>query len=144
MAAEQSDADHNTIANFRKNNPEAIKRVFRATVELAKGHNLIGGKIIAGDGTKLRAQNSKKNNYNHKKIKRHIEYIDRRLEEYNTELAKADGDKEKQKIKDEIDKHQGRRKNYENLQHQLDESGQDQISTSDPESRHNLSRNPAG
>ena len=51
MAAEQSDADHNTIANFRKNNPEAIKRVFRATVELAKGHNLIGGKIIAGDGT---------------------------------------------------------------------------------------------
>lgn len=132
--------DHNTIANFRKNNPEAIKRVFRATVELAKDHNLIGGRIIAGDGTKLRAQNSKKNNYNHKKIKRHLEYIDRKLEEYNTELAKADGDREKEKIKDEIDKHQGRRKNYENLQQQLDESGQDQISTSDPESRHLIIR----
>lgn len=132
--------DHNTIANFRKNNPEAIKRVFRATVELAGAHNLIGGKIIAGDGTKLRAQNSKKNNYNHKKIKRHMEYIDLRLEEYNAELAKADGDSEKQKIKDEIDKHQGRRKGYEELQQQLDGSGQDQISTSDPESRHMIIR----
>src|SRR5690606_28015935 len=28
--------DHNTISNFRRDNPEAIKKVFRATVELAK------------------------------------------------------------------------------------------------------------
>jgi transposase len=27
--------DHNTIANFRKNNPKAIKHVFQATVQLA-------------------------------------------------------------------------------------------------------------
>ncbi|MBK5210545.1 MAG: transposase, partial [Flavobacteriaceae bacterium] len=69
---EQLSPDHNTIANFRKDNPDAIKRVFRATVQLAKNFNLIGGKIIAGDGTKLRAQNSKKNNFNTKKIDRHL------------------------------------------------------------------------
>jgi len=132
--------DHNTIANFRKDNPVAIKRVFRSTVQLAKAHSLIGGKIIAGDGTKLRAQNSKKNNYNHKKIKRHIEYIDRKLEEYNAALAQADGDSEKKKINDEIDRHKGRRKGYEDLQQQLEESGQEQISTSDPESRHLIIR----
>lgn len=40
--------DHNTIANFRKNNPKAIKHVFRATVELAMNFKLIGGRIIAG------------------------------------------------------------------------------------------------
>ncbi|MCZ2248215.1 MAG: transposase, partial [Bacteroidia bacterium] len=51
--------DHNTISNFRKDNPKAIKKVFRATVELAKNFELIGGKLLAGDGTKLRAQNSK-------------------------------------------------------------------------------------
>lgn len=132
--------DHNTIANFRKNNPEAIKRVFRATVELAKNHDLIGGRLLAGDGTKLRAQNSKKNNYNHKKIKRHLGYIDNKLEEYNKALAQADGDDEKQAIDDEINNHKGRRKGYEKLQQQLDESGQDQISTSDPESRHMIIR----
>ncbi|WP_394908101.1 transposase, partial [uncultured Mesonia sp.] len=56
--------DHNTIARFRKNNPKAIARVFRASVSIAKNFNLIGGELIAGDSTKLRAQNSKKNNYN--------------------------------------------------------------------------------
>ena len=59
--------DHNTISNFRKDNPKAIKKVFRQTVQLAKNLDLIGGILIAGDGTKFRAQNSKKNNYNQKK-----------------------------------------------------------------------------
>jgi len=60
--------DHNTIANFRKNNSKAIRKVFRATVSLAKNFDLIGGKLLAGDGTKLRAQNSKKNNLSKKKL----------------------------------------------------------------------------
>ena len=33
--------DHNTIANFRKDNPKAIQKVFRATVQLAKHFDLI-------------------------------------------------------------------------------------------------------
>ncbi len=52
--------DHNTIARFRKDNSKAIKKVFRQTVSLAKNFNLIGGLLIGGDSTKLRAQNSKK------------------------------------------------------------------------------------
>jgi len=55
--------DHNTISNFRRDNSKSIKKVFRAIVKLAQSFNLIGGKLIAGDSTKLRAQNSKKNNY---------------------------------------------------------------------------------
>jgi len=53
--------DHNTISNFRQDNPKAIKKVFRTTVQIAKNFNLIGGNLIAGDSTKFRAQNSKKN-----------------------------------------------------------------------------------
>ena len=68
--------DHNTISNFRRDNPRAIKKVFRATVNIAKNLDLIGGILLAGDGTKLRAQNSKKNNYNQKKIDRHLAYIE--------------------------------------------------------------------
>jgi transposase len=49
--------DHNTIANFRRDNPKAIKKVFRETVRIARYFNLIGGTLIAGDSTKLRAQN---------------------------------------------------------------------------------------
>src|SRR5512133_911429 len=94
--------DHNTISNFRRDNEKAIKKVFRATVEIARHFDLIGGKLIAGDSTKLRAQNSKKNNYNQAKIDRHVAYIDNKLEEYTRALAENDGDN--QQIMDEIKK----------------------------------------
>ena len=88
--------DHNTISNFRMDNSKAIKKVFRATVKIAKHFDLIGGKLIAGDSTKFRAQNSKKNNFNQRKIDRHKAYIDNKLDEYNNQLSEADGDKKEQ------------------------------------------------
>lgn len=132
--------DHNTISNFRRDNPKAIKKVFRSTVQIAKHFNLIGGKLIAGDSTKMRAQNSKKNNFNHKKIDRHIAYIDTKVEDYNKELAAAD-DNAKKQLKQEIQKHNQRKENYKQLQKQLKESGLPQVSTSDPESRQMITRN---
>jgi hypothetical protein len=132
--------DHNTISNFRRDNPKAIKQVFRQTVEMAKHFKLIGGKLLAGDSSKFRAQNSKKNNFNKKKIQRHVEYIDNKLDEYNRQLAELDGD-HKQKIEKEIEKHNRRKDNYKQIENQLDETGQVQVSTSDPESRQMIVRN---
>lgn len=132
--------DHNTIANFRRDNPKAIRKVFRATVQIARHFDLIGGKLIAGDSTKLRAQNSKKNNFNQAKIDRHLAYIDNKLEEYTCALAEEDGDN-KQPIREEINKQQQRKERYKNIEKQLKESGESQVSTSDPESRQIMSRN---
>jgi transposase len=87
--------DHNTIANFRKDNEKAIRKVFRHTVSIAKQFDLIGGRLIAGDSTKLRAQNSKKNNFNEHKITQHLAYIEKRLEEYNRALQEADEENKK-------------------------------------------------
>jgi transposase len=132
--------DHNTISNFRQRNQKAIKKVFRATVQIAKHFDLIGGKLIAGDSTKLRAQNSKKNNFNQAKVDRHVAYIDNKLEEYTRALAENDGDN-KQVIEDEIKKQQQRKDNYRNIEKQLKASGENQISISDPESRQIMIRN---
>jgi hypothetical protein len=118
--------------------------VFHATVSLAKNFDLIGGKLLAGDGTKLRAQNSKKNNFNEKKIERHIAYIDDKLNEYSSILANEDkdlSDEKKKEIQDKIDKHQHHKDKYEGFKKQLDETGEVQISTSDPESRQMITRN---
>lgn len=134
--------DHNTISNFRKDNPKAIGRVFRATVKLASHFELIGGSLVAGDSTKLRAQNSKKNNFNPNKIERHIAYIDARLEEYNAALAKEDGDEaEKQIITKKIKKHTLQKQKYIQYQNTIDTTGVTQISTSDPDSRQIMTRN---
>jgi transposase len=132
--------DHNTIANFRRDNPKAIKKVFRATVQIAKHFDLIGGKLIAGDSTKLRAQNSKKNNFNQAKIDRHIAYIDNKLQEYTHALSEHDGD-DMEKVEEEIKKQQNRKDQYRKIEKQLNESGEPQISTSDPESRQIMLRN---
>jgi transposase len=132
--------DHNTISNFRRDNPTAIKKVFRETVSIARHFNLIGAKLIAGDSTKLRAQNSKKNNFNQKKIDRHLEYIDNKLNEYNQALAESDGESNDQ-IEQQIKKQTGRKAEYKEIEKQINETGQSQVSTSDPDSRQMITRN---
>ena len=134
--------DHNTIANFRKDNPKAIARVFRATVNLASHFELIGGSLLAGDSTKLRAQNSKKNNFNPAKIERHIAYIDNKLLEYNKVLAQEDGDElVKKEVAAKVRKHQSQKDKYLNYKEIIDTTGVTQISTSDPDSRQIMTRN---
>jgi transposase len=141
--------DHNTISNFRKDNSKAIRRVFQATVSIAKNFDLIGGVLLAGDGTKLRAQNSKKNNFTHSKIERHIAYIDAKLDEYDRVLdnneqensfEKKEGSTRKD-IDSKIKKHKENKQKYESFKRQLDHTGEVQISTSDPESKQMITRN---
>ena len=132
--------DHNTISNFRRDNSKAIRKVFQHTVAIAKNFDLIGGKLIAGDSTKLRAQNSKKNNFSENKIIQHIEYIDKKLDEYTTALAAADEDNKKI-IQQQIDKQNSRKDKYNKLSEQIMETGQTQISISDPDSRQMITRN---
>jgi len=132
--------DHNTISNFRKDNEKAIRQVFRHTVSIAKQFNLIGGKLIAGDSTKLRAQNSKKNNFNENKIAQHLEYIENKLDEYNAALSAAD-ENNKEAIQQQIDKQNNRKEKYNNLSKELVETGETQVSTSDPDSRQMITRN---
>jgi len=132
--------DHNTIANFRRDNPKAIKNVFRATVQIAKNFDLIGGKLIAGDSTKFTAQNSKKNNFNQKKIERHLAYINNKIDQYNQVLSLADGDTAKI-ISQDMEDQLSRKQRYIQLQDQLIQSGMAQISTSDPDSQQLITRN---
>ncbi len=131
--------DHNTISNFRRDNPNAIKKVFRETVKIANYFNLIGATLIAGDSSKFSAQNSKKNNFNEKKISRHLEYIENKLQEYNQALAQSDGDKKD--IEDQIEKQKKRADGYREIETQLRETGEAQVSTSDPDSRQMIIRN---
>lgn len=110
--------DHNTIANFRKDNPEPIRKVFRATVEIAKHFELIGGKLVAGDSTKMRAQNSKKNNFNQKKLAEKLAYIEARLKEFTAALAQEDGDTTELQAK--IAEQEKRKAQYEQIQQHLE------------------------
>jgi len=112
-------------------------------VTLCKHLDLIGGKVIATDGTKLRAQNSKKNNFNQKKIDDHLAYIENKLHEYldaldiadTAETLGLDPDIDKEQIQQKIARLNEKKLQYKKLERQLIETGQEQISTTDPDSR---------
>ncbi len=52
--------DDKSISDFRKDNREAIKKVLREFVALCKQWDLFGMEVVAVDGSKFRASNSKK------------------------------------------------------------------------------------
>jgi transposase len=132
-----------TIANFRKNNPKALKRVFRVYNRFLQGEDLFGKETIAVDGAKFRAQNSKKNNFSDKTIQRHQTYLDKKTAKYLVLLDQSDEQANELISKNEISKKleqlSERKKHYNNLQAQLnkakEEEGEKQISTIDREAR---------
>jgi transposase len=130
--------NYHSISDFRKDNPQALKKLFKLFVSFLKDADLITGETIAIDGTKSRAHNSKKANFSQKKIDRHIEYIDQKVEEYMSVLASADVQDEQMKVTKVLDKIatlKERRIDYELLEKRLQESGEPQISTTDPDAR---------
>ena len=111
-------------------------------VAFLRGEELFDGKVIAVDGTKTRAQNSKKNNFNEAKFARADEYIESRVTEYIQEPDLCDAQEDKQaselKKKDvakKIEAIEERQKYYKELKDTMIKSGEKQISMSDPESR---------
>jgi len=84
--------DFKTIADFRKDNSKALKGVFKQFTLLCKNWDLYGKEVIAVDGSKFRASNSKRNNFNQKKIQRHLKYIDEKINSYLNELDSNDQD----------------------------------------------------
>ncbi|PDS21863.1 IS1182 family transposase [Flavobacterium branchiophilum] len=130
--------NYHSISDFRKDNPKALKKLFKIFVLFLKDAELIAGETIAIDGTKSRAHNSKKANFSQKKIDQHLEYIDTKSQEYLDALEQND-DKENpiviKNIQDKIERLKKNRLRYEHLEKELKESGEPQISTTDSDSR---------
>ena len=123
------------IAYFRKRNPKAFKGAFRYFVVLLKDWELIEGETIAIDSFKIRAQNALKNNFNQKKIDRHIDYIDNKILEYQQQLDTGDTDLDIQEIQDKIVYQKTKKEKYRNIEQELQTSGERQISLTDPDAR---------
>lgn len=123
------------IAYFRKNNPVAFKQAFRYFVVMLKEMNLIDGETIAIDSFKIRAQNALKNNFNQKKIDRHLEYIDGKIDDYQRQIEQEDSADEKQKIEAKIIYQNKKKDNYKRIEKQLEDTGEAQISLTDPDAK---------
>lgn len=133
--------DFKTIADFRKDNKKAIKKVCKEFVLLCKKLDLFGGELVAIDGSKFKASNSKKRNFNEAKLRKRIKEIEGKIEEYfslldsndKTEAKVPQDTAERLKAKIELLKERGDK--YKGLLRELKEGGETQISLTDPDSR---------
>ena len=140
--------NYHTIADFRKDHPDALKRVFNAFRKFLLNNELIAGEVIAVDGTKVRAVNSKKRNYNADKVNRHLKYIENKTEEYMKQLDEMDAKEtatddyriKKEEVQAKIEKLKTNRAFYNNMAAQVAASDDGQVSTTDPDSRSLLIR----
>jgi len=137
--------NYHTISDFRKLHAKALQLMFRLYVHFLSEAGLLGKTTIAVDGSKFKAVNSKKNNYNQKKIDKHQQFIKDKAEKYLQELddldkqeqtkSKADVDIKRENIKQGLEKLKERTIKYDILQQQLNNTTDKQISTTDPDSR---------
>lgn len=130
--------NYHSIADFRKDNAQSLRNTFKLFVGFLKDMDLVSGTTIAIDGTKVRAHNSKKNNYTPKKLERHLEYINNKVSEYERQLDENDKLETPQPVKEiskKIERLKTNRMKYEVLQTQLQSSGEPQVSTTDVDAR---------
>jgi transposase len=141
--------NYHTIADFRKNHSEALKKLFKLYVYFLDELNLLGKQTIAVDGSKFRAVNSRKNNYNQKKIDKHQAMINEKADNYLQELDELDSSDSyrnetddnngpayrKEEVEAALQRLMERKIKYNDLQQQLDNTEEKQISTSDGDSR---------
>ena len=134
--------DHKTIANFRKDNPESLKNVFRDFVKLCIKLDLYGKELAAIDGSKFKAVNSKDRAFTKKKLEDRLKRIDEKITKYLAALDKADLEETKvetEKSAEEIARIikalEERKARYEGYAEELESTGETQKVLTDSESR---------
>ncbi len=136
--------DFKTIADFRKDNLAAIKRVCREFTLLCRKLELFGGELVAIDGSKFKAVNNRKRNFSEKRLERALVAIDEKINSYVETLDEHDhADTEApvtkmptaEELHAKIATLKERKRKYEALSQQLRESGEKQVSLTDPDAR---------
>jgi len=134
--------DHKTISKFRKDNRKVLKNVFRDFVKLCMELGLYGKELIAVDGSRFQAVNSKEKNYNHEKLRNRIKRLDVKINQYFEELDIMDqeeNDEEvkvsKEKINSIINELKEKKDKYQKMREEMKAEGVKQKSLTDPDSR---------
>lgn len=136
--------DHKTIARFRRDNLDALKKVLKQCVRLCLKLKLIEGNILFIDGTKVGANASIDCSFTKVRCERLLKKADRRIEEILSECEVVDQAEEGQgslvQMRDELKEARLLKDKVEEALEELEESGRKSINTTDPDCRHVKSR----
>jgi transposase len=84
--------DHKTIADFRRDNGGAIRKVCGRFVLLCRRLGLFGGAVVAVDGSKFKAVNNRDRTFTPAKMQRRLAEIEAAIARYMAEMDGADAE----------------------------------------------------
>ena len=137
--------DFKTIADFRKDNGPAIRKVCQQFIAFCRDIDLLDASIVAIDGSKFKAVNAKAKSFTREKLRRRLGEVDAAIARYLAELDRADEVMSKTgttvpntSLSRAIKKLGHLRKEAGNLraiERRMDSTGETQVSLSDPDAR---------
>ena len=134
--------DHKTIADFRKENGAAIRKVCARFVALCRSMGLLQGGGVAVDGSKFKAVNNRDKNFTHAKMARRMAQIEESIARYLSQLDSADRQEPSEailtktaRLKEKIARLKQEMDRLEALEAKMHEAPDQQISLTDPDAR---------
>jgi transposase len=132
--------DFKTIADFRKDNGPAIRKVCREFILVCGRAGLLAATSVAIDGSKFKAVNSRDRNFTKAKVAKRLEQIEASIARYLSELETADRQPSTPEVKitrlkDKVVRLKQEIKRVEAIGEQLEKSEDTQISLTDPDAR---------
>jgi len=134
--------DHKTIADFRKDNGAAIRKVCARFVALCRKLGLLTNASVAIDGSKFKAVNNRDKNFTRAKMERRLAQIEESVARYLSQLDTADRQEPSEALavrtahlKEKLAKLAGELQRLQALEQEMLASPDQQISLTDPDSR---------
>jgi transposase len=133
--------DFKTIADFRKDNGEAIRAVCGQFVELCRRLNLFTQAVVAIDGSKFKAVNNRDKNFTVAKVKKRMEQVDASIARYLAALDRADREEsdvaeaKSARLKEKIAGLRCQMRSLKEMAQQVQAAPDQQVSLTDPDAR---------
>jgi len=137
--------DHKTISNFRKENSQALKGVFKQFVLLCKRLSLFSAELVAIDSTKFKTSNSRSRVKNREQINKAIVRIEESINDYLEQMDASDAESESpsgsieslisEDLQEKINRLKEEKNQYETALQDMSSSGDKFISLTDSDCR---------
>ena len=133
--------DFKTIADFRRDNGPAIRRVCREFVLLCRNLNLFADALVAIDGSKFKAVNGRDRNFTKHKLKARMQQLEESIARYLGDLDRADRNPNTvtefrvDQLKEKVQTVKAQMRRLKQLGKQMSQTPDEQISLTDPDAR---------
>jgi Transposase and inactivated derivatives len=129
--------DHKTIAEYRRRHKEALKKVLKQCVRLCIKLDLIAGNVLFVDGTKIRANAGRANSHGREWYEKRLKEIDNRIEQLLEDMEKTDEEEAdlgfSVEMNTELAQAQGLKDKIQAVLKTMEESGREKMNLTDPD-----------